>query len=99
MPNIIIKVVEDAGKVIEVAAEDVIKFAVKQEASIQKAAPTVLAALAVLAAGIEKAATDVATDAANPVNILLGGIEQGADFIALWPDLKAFIESLGITKI
>jgi hypothetical protein len=95
MANIILKI----GHGIEVAAEDVIKWDKAAASYVVKVSPTALAALAVLLSGVEKAATDVATDAANPLNILLGGIQQGQDFMAVFSELKALGVSLGITKI
>jgi hypothetical protein len=93
--NILLKI----GKGIEVAAEDVIKWDKDAANYLVRVSPTALAALAVLLAGVEKAATDAATDATNPLTILLTGHAQIADFLAVWPELKAFAVTLGITKL
>lgn len=93
--NIFLKI----GKGIEVAAEDVIKWDKEAASYVVRVSPTALAALAVLLSGVEKAAADVSTDAANPLNILLSGQQQAADFIAVWPELKTLAATLGITKI
>lgn len=95
MANIILKI----GKGIEVAAEDVIKWTKEGENIVAKTTPVSLAALALLLVGVEKAATDVQTDASNPLQILLGGEQQLADFKAVWPELKALAASFGITKL
>ena len=95
MASILLKI----GKGVEVAAVDVIKWAKEAETVTAKTSPTALAALAVLLSGVEKAAGDVATDTANPLAILLSGTSQAQDFIAVWPELKAFAADLGITKL
>lgn len=95
MASIFLKI----GKGIEVAAEDVIKWSKEGEQIIAKTSPTSLAALALLLSGVEKAAGDVAVDAANPLMILLGGQQQLSDFLAVWPELKALGASFGITKL
>lgn len=96
MANIFLKI----GKGIEVGAEDVIKWAKEAETvTVKMTSPSALAALAILLSGVEKAAADISTDAANPLNLLLSGQQQAADFIAVWPELKAFAATLGITKI
>jgi len=89
----------EIGDGIKAAAEDVVKWAVKEDSKIIKAAPGVLGALGVLAVGIEKAAADVSGDVANPLAVLLGGAAQLTDFTVLWPDVKAFFASIGITKL
>jgi hypothetical protein len=96
--NILIKIVEDAGKDILVGAEDALHFLATEEPRIVKASPAVLAALGTLAGGIEKAVSDVATDAANPLSVFIALPAQLADFVAVWPELKQFFASLGITK-
>jgi hypothetical protein len=95
MANILLKI----GKGIEAAAEDVLKWSKEIETVTTKMSPSVLAALGVLADGIQKCAADVAADASNPLNLLLGGAQQAGDFLAVWPELKTVLEDLGITKI
>lgn len=95
MANVIVAI----GKDIEIAAEDVLHWAATANAIAQKATPGVLGALGVLATGIEKAAIDVAGDANNPLVGIITNPGQLADFIALWPEVKVFLASIGITKL
>lgn len=88
MANIFLEI----GKGIEVAAEDALAFFAKA----QKAAPGVIAALAVLGAATEKALADAEGAAANPASLLLNLSGDIADFKAEWPAVKAFLESLGV---
>lgn len=95
MANVIVTI----GKDLEIAAEDVLHWAATAEAIVTKATPGVLAALAVLAVGVEKAAKDVSTDVSNPLGLLIAGPQQLQDFIAVWPEVKKFLASIGITKL
>lgn len=95
MANIFISI----EKGIEVAAEDVAKWINEGEAKVVKVTPGALAALALLATGVGKAALDVAGDAASPLANLINIPGQLADFLTLWPELKALIQALGVTKI
>lgn len=93
MANLIMKI----GKGIEVAVEDVIKWEQAEQAIVIKAAPGTLAAIGLLATGVQKAIADAQGDTT------LAGIitipEQLADFKALWPEVKAVFEAMGLTKI
>lgn len=98
MPNILVKIAVAVGKDIEVAAEDVLRFEATKATAIVKATPGVLAALAMLAGGALKVGQDVVLDASSPVAILLGGVQQAQDFLALGPDVREFLMSIGVTK-
>lgn len=99
MSNIFVKIAVALGRDLEVAAEDVLHFEATQVQTAIKATPGVLAALAVVAGGVLKAGQDVTLDATNPAAIVLGGVQQLQDFIALGPDIKDFLKSIGVTKI
>lgn len=90
MANIILSI----GKDVEIAADDVLKWATGS--GKQLLAPGPLAALAVLMVGVAKAAVEAENDATNPLNLLLSGPEQVSNFIALWPELKALLLTLGV---
>lgn len=93
--NVFIRVLDAAGKEIAVLAEDVMHTeAAKVTPTIAAPAPGVLASLVLLATAAARAATDVATDAANPAAVLLGGIQQLQDFVVLWPDIKEFFAAI-----
>jgi hypothetical protein len=55
----------------------------------------VIAALAILAAAMEKPLAELAGAAANPLNIPLD-IETATDLKAAWPEVKTFLKSLGV---
>lgn len=98
MANIVLKI----GKGVEVAAGDVVKWVAndkKEQLTVTLPSPSALGALAVLLEGVAKAVVDVDDDVNNPVNLLLHGSVQIQDFIAVWPELKAFAADIGITKL
>ncbi len=90
MANILVNI----EKGIEIAAEDALKWLGKAHSALN-AAPSVVAALATLAAAVEKPLLDITGVAANPLNIVLD-IQTARDLKAVWPDVKTFLESLGI---
>lgn len=90
MANILVNI----EKGIEVGAEDVLKWLTGAE-KVMQAAPAVVAALAILAAAMEKPLAELAGAAANPLNIPLD-IETAADLKAAWPQVKAFLKTLGV---
>jgi hypothetical protein len=90
MVNILVNV----EKGIEVGAEDVLKWLTGAEKVLQ-AAPAVVAALAIMAGALEKPLAELAGAAANPLNIPLD-IETATDLKATWPQVKAFLSSLGV---
>jgi hypothetical protein len=90
MANILVNI----EKGIEVGAEDVLKWLIGAEKVLQ-AAPAVVAALAILAVAMEKPLAELAGAAANPLNIPLD-IETAADLKAAWPQVKAFLKTLGV---
>jgi hypothetical protein len=90
MANILVNI----EKGIEIGAEDVLKWLTGAE-KVLFAAPKVIAALAILAAAMEKPLAELAGAAANPLNIPLD-IETATDLKAAWPDVKTFLQSLGV---
>jgi hypothetical protein len=90
MANILVNI----EKGIEIAAEDVLKWLGKTHGIIA-AAPGVVAALATLIGAIEKPLLELSGAAANPLNIALD-IQTVSDLKAVWPEVKKFLESLGV---
>jgi hypothetical protein len=81
---------------IETDASKVLTWITGEAAKVEKAGPGVLAGLGVLAAGVETALQDVVTSAGNPSQIVLNLGTDISDFKAVWPDIKAFLATLGI---
>jgi thiamine monophosphate kinase len=77
---------------IELDAEKLLSIFTKA----QKAAPAALAALGVLATGIDKALSDVAAGAANPTTLTISLNSDATDIKAVWPEVVAFLGTLGI---
>lgn len=90
MANILVSI----EKGIEIGAEDVLKWLTGANKALH-AAPGVIAALATVVAAMEKPLTDLAAAAANPLNIPLD-VQTAKDLKAVWPDVKAFLTSLGV---
>jgi len=90
MANILVSI----EKGIEVGAEDVLKWLMGAE-KVLCAAPAAIAALATLVSAMEKPLSELAGAAANPFNIPLD-IETAKDLKATWPQVKAFLSSLGV---
>ena len=90
MANILVNI----EKGIEIAAEDVLKWLTGANKALT-AAPQVVAALATLIGAIEKPIAELAGAAANPLNIALD-IQTAKDLQAVWPDVKAFLKTLGV---
>lgn len=90
MANILVNI----EKGIEIGAEDALKWLTRANTGLQ-AAPAVIAALGTLMGAIEKPITEVAGVASNPLNIALD-IQAVTDIRAVWPELKAFLATLGI---
>ncbi|MGC2403677.1 MAG: hypothetical protein WA510_28050 [Acidobacteriaceae bacterium] len=95
MANVFLKI----GKGIEVAAEDVLKWAKEAQTVTTKITPAQLAAIGVLAGAVAKCAADVVVDSSNPLTLLLGGASQAQDFLSVWPELKTLLQDFGVTKI
>jgi len=92
MANIFVKI----GKDIELGAEDLLKWITKGAAVTARAGPNVLAAFGVLAGAVEKSLTDIVGAAASGgVNIVLD-MQTVTDLKAVWPDVKAFLATLGV---
>lgn len=92
MANILVSI----GKDIEVGAEDLLKWTTGGAKLVQSASPAVLAALGTLLGGVEKALTDVGVGAQNPLGALVNAPAEIADIQAVWPEVKAFLATLGI---
>jgi hypothetical protein len=90
MANILVNIEEG----IEVGTEDALKWLMGAE-KVLHAAPAVIAALATMVAAMEKPLAELAGAAANPLNIALD-IETAKDLKATWPQVKAFLISLGV---
>jgi hypothetical protein len=90
MANILVNI----EKGIEIGAEDALKWLTGANKALQ-AAPEVVAALATLVAAVEKPIADGAGVAADPLNIALD-IQTVSDLKAAWPQVKAFLETLGV---
>jgi hypothetical protein len=81
-------------KGVEISARDALKW-LTGAGKIVSAAPAAIAALAVLVETYEKPIMDIAGAAANPLNIPLD-IETAKELVAAWPEVKAFLTTLGI---
>jgi hypothetical protein len=90
MANILVNI----AKGIEIGAEDALKWLGKAQTALT-AAPGVVAALATLVAAVDKPLSELAGAAANPLNIPLD-IQTAEDLKAVWPDVKAFLATLGV---
>lgn len=90
MANIFVNI----EKGIEIGAEDALKW-LTGAGKVLHAAPSVVAALAVLVTAAEKPLAELAGAAANPINIPLD-IQTAADLKAVWPEVKVFLRTLGI---
>jgi hypothetical protein len=90
MANIFLNV----EKGIEVAAEDALKWLTGTVKALH-AAPAAIAALATLAGALEKPLSELAGAVENPLNIALD-VETAEDLKAAWPEVKAFLVTLGV---
>ena len=90
MANILVNV----EKGIEIGAADALKWLTGANKAL-KAAPQVVAALATLIGAVEKPLSELAGAAANPLNIPLD-IQTATDLKAVWPDVLAFLTTLGV---
>jgi hypothetical protein len=90
MANILVNI----EKGIEVGAEDILKWLMRAEKAL-KTTPQVIAALAVLAAALEKPLLDAGVAASNPLNIVLD-VETAVELKAAWPSVKIFLATLGV---
>ena len=81
-------------KGIELGAEDALHWLTGAD-KLLHAAPTVVAALAVMVEALEAPVLDFAGAAANPLNIPLD-IRTVTALQAAWPEVKLFLGSLGI---
>ena len=90
MPNILVNI----EKGIEVGAADVLQWLGKAKTAVS-AAPQVIAALATLVSAADKPLIELSGAVANPLNIPLD-VQTAEDLKAVWPDVKAFLETLGV---
>jgi hypothetical protein len=90
MANILVNI----EKGIEIGAEDALNWLTGANKAL-KTAPEVVAALATLVGALEKPIAELAGAAANPLNIALD-IQTVTDLEAVWPQLKAFLGTLGV---
>jgi hypothetical protein len=90
MANIFVNI----EKGVEIGAEDALRWLSGANKALQ-AAPAVMAALATLIGAVEKPLSELAGAAANPLNIPLD-VETVADLKAEWPQLEAFLKTLGV---
>lgn len=90
MANIIVSI----EKGIEIGAEDALKWLMNVGKSL-RAAPAAVAALATMVSALEKPLEELAGAAANPLNVALD-VQTAMDLKAAWPEVKAFLQSLGV---
>lgn len=90
MANIVVSV----EKGIEIGAEDALKWLMHAGKPL-RAAPSAIAALAIMAGALEKPLAELAGAAANPLNVPLD-VQTAIDLKAAWPEVKAFLQSLGV---
>jgi len=79
---------------IEIGAEDALRWLVGAGKAL-RAAPAAIAALATMTAALEKPLVELEQVATNPLNIALD-IQTAHDLKAAWPEVKAFLKSLGV---
>jgi hypothetical protein len=90
MVNILVNI----EKGVEIGAEDALKWLTGADRAVH-AAPSAIAALAILVDALDKPLLDCAGVAVNPLNIPLD-IQTATDLVAAWPQVKTFIGSLGV---
>jgi hypothetical protein len=90
MANILVSI----EKGIEIGAEDALRWLTGADRAL-KAAPAVIAGLAILLAAVEKPLAEATAVSANPLNIPLD-LQTARDIRAVWPDLKQFLTTLGV---
>ena len=90
MANILV----NSAKHVEIAAEDALKWLTAADKAI-RATPAAIAALATLIATLDKPLLELAGAASDPLNIPLD-LQTAADLVAAWPEVKAFVTSLGV---
>ncbi len=86
-------ILANIGKCVEIGAQDELKWLSGANKAMQ-ATPAVVAALATLVGAVEKPLSELAGAAANPLNIPLD-VQTVADLRAVWPQLEAFLKTLG----
>jgi hypothetical protein len=90
MANILVSI----EKGIEIGAEDALRWLTGADRAL-KAAPAVIAGLAILLAAVEKPLVEATAVSANPLNIPLD-LQTARDIRAVWPDLKQFLTTFGV---
>lgn len=87
----------DLGKIgatIEGDAEKVVAFLAKAEVKIAEDAPKAVAGLQLLIPAVDKALNDMAQTAGNPASLIVSLPGDIADFKAIWPAVKSYIQKL-----
>jgi hypothetical protein len=90
MANILVSI----EKGIEIGADDALRWLTGADRAL-KAAPAVIAGLAILLAAVEKPLVEATAVSANPLNIPLD-LQTARDIRAVWPDLKQFLTTFGV---
>lgn len=88
--------VKKGEKIIEIAAEDALRFITSLQGDVNKGGPGALAALAVVLSAVDKALVDGTNVANNPASLVLSFATDVADVKAVWPAVKQLAASLGI---
>jgi hypothetical protein len=89
-----VNIVVNIEKGVAIGAEDALKWLNGTDKAVH-AAPAAIAALAILVDALDKPLLDLAGVAINPLNIPLD-IQTATDLVAAWPQVKAFMVSLGV---
>lgn len=97
MANGFITLIDEVDKKVEVGAEDALKWLRGAQGKVSQEAPAVLAGLGTLGGSIETALADAAAISANPMQLILNFGTDVKDFAAVWPAIKAFLLTLGVT--
>ena len=91
MANILVNI----EKGIEIGAEDALKWLVGGAGKALHGAPAAIAALATMAAALEKPIVELEQVVTNPLNIALD-IQTAKDLQVAWPQVRLFLKSLGV---
>jgi hypothetical protein len=82
------------GATIEGDAEKVVAFLAKTEVKISQEAPKAVAGLQLLIPAVDKALGDVAQAAGSPASLVIALPGDIADFKAIWPAVKSYVQKL-----
>jgi hypothetical protein len=95
MANIFVTLAVDVEHGVEIAAEDVAKFAPFIETAAANA-PSTVAQFAILAASIEKALADAIAAGTNPTSLIVALPSDAKDFEAVWTAIKGLLLTQGV---